>query len=69
MPFSLSGVPILGFNVNLSLPTGEEVIVRSLSSTSYRRCLESTIGEYIVTVAALNAVGQGMATVTNFRES
>ena len=64
-----SGVPIVGINFNLSLPTGKEVTVRFLSSYNYCQCLESTVGECNVTIAAVNAAGRGARTFTNFRES
>lgn len=68
-PFSLTGVPLFGFNVNLTMPSGEEATTKSLLSSSYSFCPDSTIGEYIVTVAGLNAVGQGMTASTELSKS
>jgi hypothetical protein len=64
-PYTLSGVPILGYNINIT--QYDQLIVSNTTdgnTTEWRYCPEKS-GEYIISVGAVNGVGEGNITNTS----
>ena len=58
-PFTLPGVPILGYNINITNKTNGVVLhTRTVTATEYEYCPEE-FGDHIINAAAVNSVGEG----------
>ena len=63
-PFTLPGVPILGYNINITNNNGVVLRVNISNTTQWEYCPEE-FGNHIVSVAAVNGVGEGEVTTLN----
>ena len=55
-PFTLEGVPILGYNVNITIENTGEIIREHVTDTRYSRPLGDN---FIISIAAVNGAGEG----------
>ena len=63
-PFTLPGVPILGYNINVTNNNGAVLQINVGNITQREYCPEE-FGDHIVSVAAVNSVGEGEVTTLN----
>ena len=63
-PFTLPGVPILGYNINITDNKGNVLQINVNNTTRWEYCPEE-FGNHIVSVAAVNGVGEGEVTTLN----
>ena len=63
-PFTLPGVPILGYNINITNDNGNVLQINVNNTTQWEYCPEE-FGDHIVSVAAVNGVGEGEVTTLN----
>ena len=64
-PFTLPGVPILGYNINITNKTDGNVLQINVSNTTQWEYCPEEFGDHIVSVAAVNGVGEGEVTTLN----
>ena len=64
-PFTLPGVPILGYNINVTNKTNGVVLQINVSNTTQWEYCPKEFGDYNVSVAAVNSVGGGEVTTLN----
>ena len=67
-PFTLSGVPILGYNINITDNKGNVLQINFSNTTQWEYCPEE-FGDHNVSVAAVNGVGKGNITKDTFNLS
>ena len=68
-PFTQPGVPILGYNINVANKTNGVVLhTDTVTATECEYCPEE-FGDHIVSVAAVNGVGEGNITKDTFNLS
>ena len=68
-PFTLPGVPILGYNINITNNNGVVLQVNVNNTTQWEYCPQG-FGNNNVNIAAVNSVGEGAATnITVITES
>ena len=60
-PFTLEGVPILGYNVNVTIEDTGKTIREHVTDTKYSRPLGDN---FIINIAAVNGAGEGDVSVT-----
>ena len=63
-PFTLPGVPILGYNINVTNNNGAVLQISDIKTTQWKYCPKE-FGDHIVSVAAVNGVGEGDAATFN----
>ena len=63
-PFSLNGVPIYGYIINVTNEGDNTLYTTSSNTTSWIYC-PSQFGNYIVTIAGNNSAGEGETTNEN----
>ena len=63
-PFILPGVPILGYNINITNKNGAVLQISDINTTQWEYCPKE-FGNHIVSVAAVNGVGEGDAATFN----
>ena len=68
LPFTLPGVPILGYNINITDNNGNVFQTNVKNTTQWEYCPEE-FGDHIVSVAAVNGVGEGNITTKTFNLS
>ena len=60
-PYSLAGVPILGYNITVT--TGDVPLMSVLVNTTYYKFLPVLLSEtYVIEISAVNEVGKGIGT-------
>ena len=59
-PFALEGVPILCYNVNITIEDTGEIITEHVTDTRYSRPLGDN---FIISIAAVNGAGEGDVSV------
>ena len=66
-PFTLPGVPILGYNININITDNNKgnVLQTNISNTTWWEYCPEEFGNHIVSVAAVNGVGEGEVTTLN----
>ena len=64
-PFTLPGVPILGYNINITDNKGNVLQINVNNTTQWEYCPEG-FGDHNVSVAAVNGVGEGNITEDTF---
>ena len=64
-PFTLPGVPILGYNINVTNNNGVVLQVNVSNTMQWEYCPKE-FGDHIVSVAAVNSVGEGDINTTTF---
>ena len=64
-PFTLSGVPILGYNINVTNKNGAVLQINVSNTTQWEYCPEE-FGDHDISVAAVNSVGEGDINTTTF---
>ena len=67
-PFTLPGVPILGYNINITDNKGNVLQINISNTTQWEYCPEE-FGDHNVSVAAVNGVGEGNITKDTFNLS
>ena len=64
-PFTLPGVPILGYNINVTNKTNGVVLhTKTVTATECEYCPEE-FGDHIINAAAVNGVGEGEVDTLN----
>ena len=58
-PFTLPGVPILGYNINITTFYNGTVFQIDVTATTRWEYCPADLGFYIVSIAAVNSVGEG----------
>ena len=64
-PFTLPGVPILGYNINITDNNGNVLQTNVSNTTQWEYCPEE-FGDHDISVAAVNSVGEGDINTTTF---
>ena len=68
-PFTLPGVPILGYNINVTNKTNGNVLQTNVKNTTQWEYCPEEFGDHIISVAAVNSVGEGDITTKTFKLS
>ena len=68
-PFTLPGVPILGYNINITDNNNRNVLQINVSNTTQREYCPEEFGDHDISVAAINSVGEGNITKDTFNLS
>ena len=63
-PFTLPGVPILGYNINITNNKGNVLQINFTNTTRWEYCPEVFVN-HIISVAAVNGVGEGEVDTLN----
>ena len=64
-PFTLPGVLILGYNINVTNNNNRNVLQINVNNTTRWEYCPEEFGDHIVSVAAINSVGEGEVTTLN----
>ena len=65
-PFTLPGVPILGYNINVTNKNNRNVLQINVSNTTQWEYCPEEFGDHDISVAAVNGVGEGNITEDTF---
>ena len=68
-PFTLPGVPILGYNISITNKTNGNVLQTNVKNTTQWEYCPEEFGDHIISVAAVNSVGEGDITEDTFKPS
>ena len=68
-PFTLPGVPILGYNINVTNFNNSTVLQIDVTATTRWEYCPADLGFYNVSIAAVNNVGEGDVYILCFMES